>query len=147
MVYRVKRRMREELAKMGVEGFYLSVMKTAKSLIAVIACSICLSVPVLGDGWATLAGHNDSVSLAPGEMAFVVTVSERLTIQYTKRNKRPVQFELGADRETFARVTSTKNVMVPSTANPFALVGPCEISLKTPGVVSMKVVKAPVKTK
>ena len=137
--------MRVELAKRGQMGFCLSVMKTAKALIAVIACSFSLSAPVWGDGWATLAGHNDSVKLEPGETAFVVTVSERVTIQYTKRNKRPVQFELAADDQNFRSVATSRNVVTPTTANPFPLVGPCTISVKSPGVVSMKVVKAETK--
>ena len=123
-------------------GFCLIVMKTANSLIAVIACSLSLSAPAWADGWATLAGHNDTVKLAPGETAFVVTVSERLTVQYTKRNKRPVQFELGTRTRDYQQVTSSPNVVVPTRENPFPLVGPCTISLKTPGVVGMKVVKA-----
>ena len=134
-----------DLAFGGGMGFCLSVMKTAKSLIAVVTCCLSLSAPVFGDGWATLAGHNDTVKLAPGETAFVVTVSERVTIQYEKLNKRPVQFELTSERRHFDGWSSSRKVVAPTTANPFPLVGPCTISVKSPGVVSMKIVKAKTK--
>lgn len=118
-------------------------MKTARTLIAVIACSLSLSAPAFADGWKTLAGVNDSVKLAAGETAFVVTVSENVTVQYERKNKRSVQFELAAEYERFVeRIGARRNKVIPTTANPFPLVGPCTISVKSPGVVSMKIVKS-----
>ena len=117
-------------------------MKTARALIAVIACSLSLSAPALADGWKTLAGVNDSVQLAAGETAFVVSVSEDVTVQYERKRKRLVQFELAPAREFYAEYVSTRRTKVaPTTANPFPLEGPCKISVKSPGVVSMKIVK------
>lgn len=118
-------------------------MKTAITLLAVIACSLSLTVPAMADGWKTLAGVNDSVTLKAGETAFIVTVSENLTVQYERLRKRLVQFELGAEyaRHSY-KVGSRRDLVIPSTKNPFPLVGPCKISVKSPGVVSMKVVKA-----
>lgn len=116
-------------------------MKTAITLLAVIACSLSLTVPALADGWTTLAGVNDSVTLKAGETAFIVTVSENLTVQYERHNKRLVQFELGAEYERQPyKVGSLRELVIPSTENPFPLSGPCKISVKSPGVVSMKVV-------
>ena len=117
-------------------------MKTAVTLFAVIACSLSLTVPALANGWTTLAGVNDSVQLKAGETAFVVTVSENLTVQYERPRKRSVQFELGAEYERRSyKIGSRRDVVIPTTVNPFPLVGPCKISVKLPGVVSMKVVK------
>ena len=117
-------------------------MKTARALTTVIACFLSLSAPAFADGWKTLAGVNDSVKLAAGETAFVVTVSENVTVQYERLHKRSVQFELGAEYERFIqRIGSRRDKVIPTTANPFPLEGPCTISVKSPGVVSMKVVK------
>ena len=117
-------------------------MKTAVTLLAVIACSLSLSVPAFANGWKTLAGVNDSVQLKAGETAFVVTVSENVTVQYERPRKHLVQFELGAEYERrWHKVGSRRNVVIPTTENPFPLVGPCKISVKSPGVVSMKIVK------
>ena len=117
-------------------------MKTAMTLLAVIACTLSLTVPAMANGWTTLAGVNDSVKLKAGETAFIVTVSEKMTVQYERNRKRLVQFELGAEYERFSqKIGSHRDVVVPTTANPFPLVGPCKISVKSPGVVSMKVVK------
>jgi hypothetical protein len=117
-------------------------MKTAMTLLAAIACSLSLSAPALADGWKTLAGVNDSVKLAAGETAFVVTVSENVTVQYERPRKRSIQFELGAEYERRShKIGSRRDVVIPTTVNPFPLVGPCTISVKSPGVVSMKVVR------
>ena len=134
--------MHGDLAHRGVGGVCWVAMKTARTLIAVIACSLGLSAAAYADGWTTLAGVNDSVKIEAGETAFVVTVSETTTVQYERHNKRPVQFELGAEyTHRIHKVGARRNVVVPTTVNPFPLVGPCKISVKSPGVVSMKVVK------
>ena len=128
-------------------GRCLTVMKTAQALIAVIACSFYLAAPAVADGWKTLAGFNDSLILKEGETAFIVTVSDRLTVQYTKRNQRPVQFELTSERNPYYSQTSSygRRVVAPTTANPFPLVGPAKITLKTSGVATMKVAGEPKK--
>ena len=69
-------------------------MKTASALIAVIACTFSLSSSAHAEGWKTLAGVNDSVKLAAGETAFVVTVSETTTIQYEISRPGHVRLEI-----------------------------------------------------
>ncbi len=116
-------------------------MKTAVTLLAVIACSLSLSASAFADGWKTLAGVNDSVTLKAGETAFIVTVSENVTVQYERKNKRSVQFELGAEYNLRSYRVGSRRSVIPTTVNPFPLVGACKISVKSPGVVSMKIVK------
>lgn len=113
-------------------------MKTAFTLLAVVSCA--LSTSALADGWKTLAGYNDTVTLNAGETAFIVTVSDNLTVQYTKRNKRPVQFQLGADYRLYGQSVVNRQRIVPTSVRPFPLTGPCTITVKTSGVVSMKVI-------
>jgi len=123
-------------------------MKTAFTLLAVFSC--VLSTSALADGWKTLAGFNDSVTLKNGETAFIVSVSEEMVVQYDKAASwppRPVQFRLGADRghHGFGQGNTAfgkRAAVAPTARNPFPLSGPCKISVKTNGVVTMKLVSS-----
>jgi hypothetical protein len=117
-------------------------MKTAITLLAVVSC--VFSSTAFANGWKTLAGFNDSITLKAGETAFIIGVSENVVLQYDKDKcwpPRPEQFRLGANvfRNGYSLVSPRRNTVIPTAREPFVLSGPAKVSLKTDGVLSMKV--------
>lgn len=121
-------------------------MNRTTTLTAVI-CAL-LSSTTFADKFETLAGPRDEVKLCAGETAFVLFVTEMPTVQYTKRGKRPVQFQLGLTRRSEAssygvatgHAYDAQVERNPSTRQPLALAGPAKVKLMTDGLVSLQVV-------
>lgn len=71
-----------------------------------------------------------------------MNVSEKIIVQYEKKNRRSVQFHLDAkSRHHEHSIVSSRRVATPSVQNPFALSGPCKSTTKTRGVISVISVK------
>lgn len=105
-----------------------------------------LSSLTFADRYETLADYRDSITLKKGEAALVLFVTDTPTVQYQKRGKRPVQFQLGKTRRakshlTFNHAYDARVEKNPSADQPLALAGPATVKLMTDGVVSIRVVK------
>lgn len=118
-------------------------MKRIATLTAVLLAS--LASLASADHFETLAGYGDSVTIPAGKAALVLFVAQTPTVQYDKQGRRPVQFRLGHTRrsERFGgdhyayRPQVEKN---PSAQQPLALAGPATVSLRSPGLVSLRIV-------
>ena len=121
-------------------------MKRITTLTAVF-CSLFSSM-AFADRFETLAGASDKVTIPAGQAALVLFVADTPTLQYTKRNKRPVQFQLGLTRPSEYRHNRNSGRYAygarvernPSTLQPMALSGPATLCLKTDGMVSLHIV-------
>lgn len=121
-------------------------MKRITTLTA-IALSL-LSPLALADRFETLAGARDSIQIPAGQAALVLFVADAPTLQYQKKGKRPVQFQLGLTRPTEAKYNypvgnsayAARVESNPSSHRPLALAGPATVSLMTDGLVSIQVV-------
>lgn len=102
-----------------------------------------LSPLAVADRFETLAGPRDTITIAEGEAALVLFVTQTPTVQYHKDGRRPVQFRLGATRRTDSYHSYSYPAQVernPSSKQPLALAGPATISLMNNGIVSLRVV-------
>ena len=116
----------------------------------IVALTLAGAVPLPAEDWKSLSGIGDEVVLAAGETALIVSVSDELLVRYEKPGRDRAAFYLQpantSGRWSYTRRFSNwrtdrtmENATV-SAVRPFALTGPCTISLRSPGVVSMRVV-------
>ena len=119
-----------------------------KRITLTAAVATLLSPLASADHFETLAGYRDSIDVPAGSAALVLFVTDKPTVQYQKKGKRPVQFQLGLTRTNevgynpntrrypyYPRVERN-----PSSSQPLALAGPATVSLQTDGLVSLQII-------
>jgi len=119
-------------------------MKRTTTLTAIVFA--LLSPLALADYFETLAGYRDTITVPAGRAALILFVTDTPTVQYQKKGKRPVQFQLGLTRPSEVHHNHGRSAYAarvernPSANQPLALAGPATVSLMTDGVVSVQVI-------
>ncbi len=122
-------------------------MKTTSPRMAALLVTVFPVIPLAhADEWTSLSGSGDSIELASGQAAFIVSASEPIVVRYEKPGQHRKYFTVGQvqsqrtywepDRAFAPREEVDFNV---SLQRPFTLAGPATVTVATGGVLTMRV--------
>ncbi|MEM9079819.1 MAG: hypothetical protein AAGC74_03905 [Verrucomicrobiota bacterium] len=121
------------------------------TLTSTLAAIGLLTLGLQADQHYTLTGYCDAVVIPAGQTAHIVSASNDLVLQIEKTGRRPVQFQFEQSNNcgTWGNIQTSSHsrptLPAPSSHSPVPIAGPAKLSLRTTGILTLKVIQPEVR--